>query len=459
VTESPTTLISGGALPLSWAQRAWLAGPPRLDEHDAWLHEIVMPMRVPIGFAPEQAVTMLDQLVRSYPALRSRLWRRPDGTIAQHVVDPNDPALPDRIRRLAVVVRDPDGGEPTDRPWRRDEPGVPNIALVLPTREPSDTTATIRLAHAFVDGGGLNALLSSFHHLIRSGVPPRPQDLLYRRIDFERSAAGAAMSAAAVRYLTQTASTAVQLDLVDTQRPVVKGEVPACMGTSHALFQLLARFGSGSRLLRASVLLCVAMLAYCGMRDRNGAWVAVNVANRMSADDKAFVGMTIQNGWLVHGFTPDVRFGDLVRAMAARTVECARHGRYDPDAATRKLDGAGLPRLPNFYFNYVEPPDARWRCGPEPITGTELDPRSRRFKWELQQAAGGGCPFEFNAFTASQSIGLILKYDDKIFTRADITRFIDLLRFVTVTVAGDPDVSVTGLLGKAGKRSPFTGAV
>jgi hypothetical protein len=449
VTESTTTLISGGVLPLSWAQRAWLAGPPRLDEHDAWLHEIVMPVPVPVGFAPEQAVTMLDQLVRSYPSLRSRLLRRPDGTIAQHVVDPNDPSLPDSIRRLAVARRDPDGGEPANQSWRRVEPAVPNIALVLPAGEPRDTTATIRLAHAFVDGGGLNALLSSFNHMMRSGVPPRPQDLLYRRIAFERSAAGAAMSAAAVRHLTQTASAAVQLDLADTQRPVVKGEVPACMGTSHALFQLLARFGSGSRLLRASVLLCVAMLAYCGMRDRNGAWVAVNVANRMSADDKAFVGMTIQNGWLVHGFTPGVRFADLVRAVAARSVECARHGRYDPDVATRELDDSGLPRLPNLYFNYVEPPDARWRCRPEPITAAELDPRSRRFKWELQQAAGGGCPFEFNAFTAPQSIGLILKYDNKMFTRADITRFIDFLRFVTVTVARDPEVSVTDLLVKA----------
>jgi hypothetical protein len=426
--------MSGDVIPLSWAQQAWLAGPPRLDEHDAWLHEIATPVRVPIDFTPEQAVTILHQLVRSYPSLRSQLRRRPDGTIAQHVVDPNDPSLPDSIRRLAV--RDPNGEEPT---WI--EPAVPNIALALPAH---DTTATIRLPHAFVDGGGLNALLSSFNHMIRCGTPPPPQDLLYRRIAFEQSAAGIAMSAAAVRYLKQTASTAVQLALVDTQRPVVKGEVPACMGTSQALFQLLARFGSGSRLLRASVLLCVAMLAYCGMRDRNGAWVAVNLANRMSADDKAFVGMTIQNGWLVHGFTPEVRFTDLVRTVAAQQLECARHGRYNPDAATRELEG--LPQLPNFYFNYVEPPDTRWRCEPEPITAAELDPRSRRFKWELQQAAGGGCPFEFNAFTAPQSIGLIMKYDDKMFTRADITRFVDFLRSITVTVAADPGVPVTDLL-------------
>jgi hypothetical protein len=423
VTESTTTQHGGGVLPLSWAQRAWLAGPPRLDEHDAWLHEIVTPVRVPVGLTPDQAATLLHHLVRSYPSLRSRLWRQPDGTIAQHVVDPDDPSLA--------------------------EPGVPNIALVLPPPGRPDATATIRLAHAFVDGGGLNALLSSLHHMIRSGVPPRPQDLLYRRIDFERGAAGAALSAAAVRHLRQTASTAVGLDLVDTQRPVVKGEVPACMGTSHALFQLLARFGSGSRLLRASVLLSVAMLAYCGMRDRNGAWVAVNVANRMSADDRAFVGLTIQNGWLVHGLTSDVRFVDLVRAVAARSVECARHGRFDPDAAAAELADSGLPRLPNFYFNYVEPPTARWRCGPEPITATELDTRNRRFRWELHQAAGGGCPLEFNAFAAAQSIGLILKYDDTVFSRADITRFVDVLRTVTVAVARNPDVPVTDLLVRA----------
>lgn len=442
-----TETIDGGVLPLSWAQRAWLAGPPLLDEHDAWLHQIVTSVRVPVDFAAEQAVAMLHRLVRSYPSLRSRLWRRSDGTIAQHVIDPDDPSLSDSIRRLAVVVRDPDGGEPAPAVG----PGVPNIALVLPAGEPRDATATmtLRLPHAFIDGGGLNALLSSFDHMVRSGESPQPQDLLYRRIAFERSADGAAMSAAAVRHLRRTASTAVRLGLVDAQRPVVKGEVPACMGASHALFQLLARFGSGSRLLRASVLLSVAMLAYCGMRERNGAWVAVNVANRMSADDKAFVGMTIQNGWMVHGFTPDVRFTDLVRIVAARSVECAQYGRYDPDAAACELADAGLPRLPNFYFNYVEPPDSRWRCEPEPITGAELDPRSRRFKWERQQAAGGGCPFEFNAFTAPQSIGMILKYDDKVFGRADVTRFIDFLRSVTVTVARDPDVPVTDLLGTA----------
>lgn len=436
MTESATTVGGGGVLPLTWAQQAWLAGPPLLDEHDAWLHEIVMPVRVPIGLTPEQAGTVLHQLIQSYPALRSRLWRRPDGTIAQHVDDPHDPTLPDRIRRLAIAVGTPN-------PVRAERP---NIALVLPS---GDDTATIRLPHAFIDGGGVNSLLAAFHELIRFGTPPRPQDLLYRRIAFERSASGAAVSAAAVRYLRETAATAVDLGLVDTQRPVVKGEVPACMGTSHALFQLMARFGSGSRLLRASVLLCVAMLAYCGIRDRNGAWVAVNVANRLSTEDHEFVGMTIQNGWLVHDFTPEVRFTDLVHTVAARSVQCVRHGRYDPEAATHELDASSVPRLPNFYFNYVEPPDIRWQCGPEPITGVGLDARSRRFRWEPHQAAGAGCPFEFNAFAAEQSIGLILKYDDKVFTRADIIHFVDHLRSTIVTVAGDPHVRVTNLLVRA----------
>jgi len=54
------------------------AGPPRLDEHDAWLHEIVMPVRVP-RLRVRTGRDNAHQLVRSYPALRSRLWRRPDG--------------------------------------------------------------------------------------------------------------------------------------------------------------------------------------------------------------------------------------------------------------------------------------------------------------------------------------------------------------------------------------------
>jgi hypothetical protein len=416
-------------VPLSWAQQAWLTGPPRLDEHDAWLHEIGVPVWVPADFTSDQAVTLLQRLVQSYPPLRARLCRGPDGTIAQHILAPDDPSLADDIRRWAVQTRE------------HQALPVPNIALVLPGSGPGEATATIRLAHAFIDGGGVNSLVSSVHQSIRSGVPPRAQDQLYRRIAFERGASGAAMSAEAVRYLTQTASAAIGTDLVDVQRPVAKGEVPACMGSSQGMFELMVRFGAGSRLLRASVLLCLAMLAYCGIRDRTGAWMAVNVANRMSADEREFVGMTIQNGWLMHTFPPAAGFADLVRAMAARLVKCVRHGRYDPAAATRELDRACLPHLPNFYFNYVEPPDIQWRAAP--ATGPEP---TRRFTWERQQAAGAGCPLEFNAFAATQSVGLILKYDDKVFTRRDITDFIDLLRSITTKVAHNPNAPVTTLL-------------
>jgi hypothetical protein len=416
-------------VPLSWAQQAWLTGPPRLDEHDAWLHEIGQPVRVPADFTADKAATLLQHLVQSYPPLRARLCRQPDGTIVQHIAASDDPSLAEDIRRWAVLTSE-----------HQIPPSVPNIALVLP----GETTATIWLAHAFIDGGGVNALVSSVHQMIRSGVPPHSQDQLYRRIAFERSASGAAMSAEAVRYLTRTASAAVDADLVDVQRPVVKGEVPACMGTSQGMFGLMVRFGSGSRLLRASVLLCVAMLAYCGIRDRTGAWLAVNVANRGSAEEREFVGMTIQNGWLLHTFQPEAGFADLVRAVAARLVKCVHHGRYDPDTATRELDRASLPHLPNFYFNYVEPPDIQWHA--HPATSTEPDMATRRFKWERHQAAGAGCPFEFNAFAATRSVGLILKYDDRVFTRTDITRFVDILRSITTTVSRNPNAPVAALL-------------
>jgi hypothetical protein len=172
--------------------------------------------------------------------------------------------------------------------------------------------------------------------------------------------------------------------------------------------------------------------------------MAVNVANRASADEREFVGMTIQNGWLMHTFAPETGFADLVRAMAARLVKCVRHGRYDPMAAIRELDRGCLPHVPNFYFNYVEPPDIQWRAAP--ATGMALDADTRRFKWERQQAAGAGCPFEFNAFAAAQSVGLILKYDDKVLTRTDITGFVDLLRSITATVSHNPNAPVTTLL-------------
>jgi len=353
--------------------------------------------------------------------------------------------LPDSIRRLAVAVR----GEPTNQSWRRIEPGMPNIALVLPAPEPRDTTATvtIRLAHAFIDGGGLIALLSSFNDLIRSGChhPRRicctgesPSSGVRRGRDVRRRSA----------ILRQTASTAVRLDLVDTQRPVVKGEVPACMGTSYALFQLLARFGSGSRLLRASVLLCVAMLAYCGMRGRKGAWVAVNVANRMSADDKAFVGLTIQTvGWCtVSRRGSDRRPGQ----NRGRPVGGVRpHGRYDPDAATRELERRRFCRDCRTSISTTSSrriPVAA-RTGADHRSGA----RSPQPQVQAGNAAGGRrrLPVRIQCLyrtTVHRPDPEVRRQDVH---RADITRFIDFLRYVTVTVAGDPDVPVTDLLVKA----------
>lgn len=436
--------------PLSWAQQAWLAGPPRLDEHDGWRHDMDLPVPVPPDLTPDLAASVLLRLVRSYPPLRARLCPTPEGRIGQQVGRPDDPALADTVRRLAVFTFDRGGGEPADQLRRQvesltDAPAGPNAVLMLPARARPGGTATLRLAHAFVDGWSANALVASFVNLARSGAPPPiPQDLLYRRIAFERGPAGDALSARAVRHLVRVASAACRLDLADAQRHVGKGDVPAGLSTSDSLFQLLARVGSGSRLSRAAVLLSLALVAYCGMRGRSGAWLAVNVANRTSSDDRAFIGMAIQNSWLLHRLTPGVRFAGLVREVAGRLSECVRHGRYDPDRAEDELDRQGLPRLPNCYFNYAEAHDVRWRCDPSPIEGAELDPAG--FRWRTLPAGGAGSPLEFNAFAASGAVGLALKYDDTVFSTADITRLIGLLRSVTTAVVADPNVRVTELL-------------
>jgi hypothetical protein len=454
--EQPVaSTITGDTIPLTWAQQAWLAGPPRLDEHDAWRHDMDLPVPVPPGLTADLAATVTGRLVESYPPLRARLCRAPDGTIRQQVSPPDDPALADTVRRLAVCTFDRAGGDPADQLCRQvelmaDRPAGPNMALMLPARPRPGGTATLRLAHAFVDRWAADALVASFAGLTRSTVDngrPSTQDLLYRRIAFERGAAGAELSARAVRHLMRTAAAAVRFGLVDTQRPVAKGDVPACHSTSTGLFQLLAKVGSGSPLSRAAVLLGLALVAYCGVRDRSGAWLAVNVANRRSADDQAFVGMTIQNGWLLHRCAPGVRFADLVRELAGRLVDCVRHGRYDPDRATAELDRHDLPRLPNFYFNYAEGTDARRRGGRSPLDGGELDLGA--FRWNTLPAAGAGSPLEFNAYAASDAVGLTLKYDDTVFTRAAIGRLIGFLRAATTAVLTDPDVPVMALLAMA----------
>jgi len=253
------------------------------------------------------------------------------------------------------------------------------------------------------------------------------------------------MSAAAVRYLRRPRRRG-RLDLVDTQRPVVKGEVPACMGTSYALFQLLARsdplpVAAGVR--SACVWRCWRTAACAPEGSLGGG----QCGQQDVADDKAFVGLTIRR---LAGarFTPGVRFVDLVRNRGRPVGGVAGHGRYDPDAATRELTAHGLPRLPNFYFNLRQP-----RI---PGGGAGRSRSPERSSIPAAAGSSGKCsrrprrlPVRIQCFTAPQSIGLILKYDDRMFTRADITASSTSLRTWTVTVAGDPDVPVTDLLVKA----------
>ncbi|HEX4722126.1 MAG TPA: hypothetical protein VH333_06395 [Pseudonocardiaceae bacterium] len=413
-------------VPLSWAQRAWVLGPPTLTESDGWRHDLGATIVIPRHVGVSEIKAALAVLIRTYPALRARLVSSPDGggVLDQEIVSAAPagvcvaPAELDPVRTAAVA--------------RRAAIGSANIGAAVQYAG-AGTTVTLAMAHAFVDGWAVGLLRTAFEQALcpASAVA---QDTLFTLLEFERSAAGVELSRRNVRRLVSVATKADRLGLLPSASAGAShehGDLLAGIHDSTWLLDVLRAPPSG--LARAATLLSLVYLGYCRWRGTKGAVFVTPVANRVSQEQQEFVGLMMMRNWVLLDWRPDEPFSALADRVTTQLLRCALHGRFDPVAALDELDRAGITASPRLYFNYAEPAGF--------VVPPRSAPRPETTHW--RRLPSGGVPFEFNAYVGDDGVMVITKFDEALFSAAEAERFGHCLREVAALVCRSPDLPVS----------------
>jgi hypothetical protein len=437
-----------GEFPLTWAQEAWLAGPPRMDETDAWRHNVDVSVDVRGVIGSDHLRNTVRRLVQTYPTLRSRLRTGPVGSLVQVVDPPDSQSVAEAVARWGVRefrAEDPAGPKEQLRQHVTElakDPYAPNLAVMLVPSPNARTRLLLAAAHAFVDAGGAHAIAADLKTALVTWERPE-QTTIFRTLDFERSESGAETSDRAVRYLADAAETAQNKGFGESESQRRKEDINGCRISSRWMRQLLARTAPNSRLLRAAVMCSLGLVSYCAMRGREGACVATNVANRTTPEDADFVGLAFRTGWFTEELDPGMSFQSLIRRAASHLMSCSQHGRFDRTQAIETLARRGVHWRPSFYVNYFEAPGMGWGAGPWPTLESEWN----RPEWEKKPA--GPWAFEFNGYINGDSMSIIVKFDETEFSMGEANRFVSILRAVSLMVADNHAVRVGELLAAA----------
>ena len=414
-------------VPLSWAQRAWMLGPPTLTESDGWRHDLGATVAIPRHVDVGSVEAALATLIRTYPALRARLVPGPDGVLRQEIASTAPagvriaPAELDPVRTAAVA---------------RGAASSANIGAAVQYDGPG-TKITLAMAHAFVDGWAVGLLRGAFEQVL-GGASCSEQETLYQLLEFERSKAGAELSRRNIRRLVTVATKADRLGLLahSAGSSAQHGDLLAGIHDSTWLLGALGAVAPPSALGRAATLLSLLYLGYSRWQGTNGAVFVTPVANRVAQEQREFVGLMMMRNWVLLDWRPTEPFRELVARTTTQLLRCTLHGRFDPPAAADELDRAGITSSPRLYFNYAEPPGFV----------VPAQPRSRPETTQWRRLPSGGVPFEFNAYVGDDGVMVITKFDETLFPAPEAERFGSCLREIAAVVCREPDVVVSRML-------------
>lgn len=440
-------------LPLTWAQQAWMSGPPPLDTDDVWRHAVAIPVSLPPAVGKRDVEEAVARLIRRFPTLRARLVRIGSEQFRQEIpsapgADSADAADLSAVAPLVVAMPSRDDHLPEERIGEiRQHRDIPNMAVLLPPPHTPGERATITVPHAFVDAGGAAALAAAFNEEIAApGRHPEDQTL-HHIVEFERSELGRRISRSAIDHLLSTARVADELNLTGSSVPQGRQSGFGIKGSGRWLAATLMSMWPGSRTSRAAALLALNLIAYRRLFGDERFWVSLRAANRSTPAELSFVGLTTRFGWLVDGAEPGMDFRGVVRRVSASLMESVAHSRYEHRAATKALADAGLTRCPTFYFNYWEAPGIRpaGSAGDEVLSAAdswELDPNL----FEHHRMPFGIYEFEFNCYIENGIATLVVKYDGDRFSREDAELLVSFLKAAIPVIKKDPRVRVADLL-------------
>lgn len=418
-------------VPLSWAQRAWVLGPPTLTESDGWRHDLGATIGVSRYVGVDEVEAAIGVLIRTFPTLRARLVSGPDGVVRQEIISSS-------VAGASVVPAELDPVQ-TAAAARRAASASANIGAAVQYTG-AGTTVTLAVAHAFVDGWAVGLLRMAFEQALCVPSAPAQQDTLFTLLDFERSTAGGELSRRNIRRLVTVATKADQLGLLPSAVSGSShdhGDLLAGIHDSTWLLDVLGALAPPSGLARAATVLSLVYLGYCRWRGTRGAVFVTPVANRVSQEQQEFVGLMMMRNWVLLDWRPDESFRALADRVTTQLLRCALHGRFDPVAALDELECAGITSSPCLYFNYAEPAGF--------VVPAPAGPRPEATYW--RRLPSGGVPFEFNTYVGVDDVMVITKFDEALFSQAIAEGFGPCLRQIAATVCREPDLPVSRVLG------------
>lgn len=283
----------------------------------------------------ENVQLALVELVRRHPSLRSRYYNRADGSSAQTVLgrgvftvlveESGDEVLKSAqaaADHIFATGFDHDGG----RPFRP----------VLITTGDTPRLLLFGVSHVATDLAGANQLSDELLELVQGHSAPRPAWTPVQLAEFEQSAPGQELDAAAQNHLRRQVETAPPRLL-----PIIREPEPDRFWrgqlTSTALPLLLRVLGRRYRTSTSTVLLALTTLIVNRLSGQEDCLIGLVQANRTAEPLTHCISSLSQTVQTTVSATGASTFAELIARTADAADLAQRHSRFDARRATETI--------------------------------------------------------------------------------------------------------------------------
>ncbi|MFK0111591.1 hypothetical protein [Streptomyces sp. NPDC091217] len=420
-------------LPLTWAQKAWQAGPHG-DAFDLyWRHDCSMPFRRSVRLDASSVKAAAQQAISRHAVLRSAAVHPSVDEIVQTVLpeDISDDLLFRELDEADVGAR---GRDVVDVFLRIDKNYGPNLAVAL-VHGPSGSTLWLKAAHFVLDGAGM-AMLA--RQIMDEGATPEARCSSAQHLEivaWERGKRAGISSQRGIEkwceHSRRACETGAASRLADAAMcSVADGSSAPLMRTSAAL---AGRFG----VPQSAILLSLFLVAYGNVSAAGSAWVAICSANRVLPCELDYVGLQTRNGSLFLDFRDDnEHFGSLTRRVAAGLVGATRNARHDPPRLLEEADRHGLPVDPPLFFNTaVFPPPGRAADAVHTVDSESGD--FDDLTW--REAPQGRYALEMNFHNFGSRVGLTVEHSPQFISRDGVSSVVKALTLAGRFLSGSTE--------------------
>ncbi|MEU1339852.1 hypothetical protein [Streptomyces sp. NPDC005827] len=428
---------------LNWAQKAWLIGPHDGIADLPWRHRCHMRVALRKKVDIAQVKASFERVIAHFPMLRAQAVHNADGDVALRI----SPTASAGNILVTEIAGDDTGEVPQAVMDIMREEGRPNIGVVL-FQNSTGTTLAIEAAHFFLDGESLATTVSYALRFLEGKEAPwdeeGDEDDTHRAIlRYERSAAALRTSQRNIARLCAMGEKAVGLGNAGPY--LLHSESSIGGAGSRSLGRACGALAATAGAPMPGVLLSLFLIARSALLDEHHTWLAVCSANRLTPDERRYVGLQTRHGALLADLgSGSETFAELVRRMTGALTDAVLNSRHDPDELLRAYRASGIPENPPCFFNFI---DGR------PL-GSELEVDELAGVEEMQvpwvSAPSGRFALELNCFSTSGFVGTSVEHDPKIYPRDRMTELLSTLHNLAERAAHfGPEVTVGRLLEQA----------